>query len=785
MHVVYNGVTIYRAMTTSWEETVEYDSSGMNMIGNTIRMSFEGTVFPLRLFQNPTLFLPSPNNTNIGLLTDAGGENAVTSSFNYRLNALLRQLSMPRGVFLVNDDVRDAPIFEAYPQYDAEGNQPKIGTADLDDRQKRNLDVAGGPKPVSLSVLQVVNQCARVAFTIEIHKIRCLGGETYADGVNQLGANPKDGFVVSNRCWTEETLDDNFYTTRTFTGKLRISSIEKSVHFYRHMYYPPLEDGFRRSSVRFSESENGLELSYTVTDKQVRIAAPYPATAFSGNVSYNIINGANMQFSMNITMVGRPDAPKKMLTARAAQAVQKKLVAVAKNANGFIEKYNISENLGDPPSVSVSVNVQLYAKTKSANSNSKDKPDVAQLYSPCLDLIGDPVEFEEEMEYDNIVHVYNRFQSKKPDAYGYEIFSAYTDETQSDEEQTGERNNEDKEGSTKNPEAYGFIKCMATAPCALMKPVTSQTGAMTSELEDYSTKVYKDESDANYPTEQSNVQEDVFDYPYSVYKSDITYDVDLARFVLPQAKLKESETVNAAETAEQIKSKTAELEEKREQLKTLKEESQDSLGGITTEPPTGENNENNEGDGNENAEGEDEQSERETQIEQLSDQIETLEKEIADLRNKISTTRVIEVARPIARARVVIEAERFGRLPEMPDPDAIITTSGDDPIIFTPLKHEITLCEPRAARNNDGVSYSCIGTYEYVMSRPFKKGDEVWLLSNPTFQSECYYPKKTLENGTITKDTDALTALYNGTQLAHEDFAPKTEKETSALSMEN
>ena len=78
------------------------------------------------------------------------------------------------------------------------------------------------------------------------------------------------------------------------------------------------------------------------------------------------------------------------------------------------------------------------------------------------------------------------------------------------------------------------------------------------------------------------------------------------------------------------------------------------------------------------------------------------------------------------------------------------------------------MCEPKPAVNtNESVSYSLIGTYEYALSRPYKKGDEVWLLQNPTFGSNNYYPTKVVAGNKIP-DVDALTTMYDGRQLSHE-----------------
>ena len=712
MNVEYNGVYLQYASITSWDETVEYDSSGMNLIANKISLTIEGSVFPLLNSYNELIGKESTNVALEGYELNSVSIPDGTKSFAFRLNTCLRNLSLPRHDFIMKNAITEEVYFEAYAYDLTELGAPRT---DLSDAMRRNIDVNGGPKPRNVRVIQTCNEFARISFSIEITKIRCLAGEVTQSG-EILGADPtltesaSANFVVSNRCWTEETMDANFYVTRVFSGKLRISSILTSVHFYRDMYYPPLEDGFRRDSVRFSESEDGLELSYSVTDKQVRCSAPYPATAFSGNCSYSISNSAEQEFNMNLTMIGRPDASKPALVSRCMQAVYAKLKEVKKVGNGIMRKLNISENLGDPPSVTVTASYMLVSK-EASTSNGSTLADtfLETTMLPAADLIGHPLEWD-PLEINGYTYVYRRLKSPVPNPYGYNVFSAYGDEETSPQtsgetnvgtgdETSGKTEGGDNSGSgtgsgtAKHNPSYGYIKCLATAPCRIRPPKYAQENAAAAKLEkELTTKIVKDEPGTEYLVTATDVNEDAIEYPYSFYKSDITYFTDYSRIVLPKAP-----RVSVNEES------------------SLDDSSSDN-----------------------------------------------------DEDDDLSTVRIIEVAQPVPKARIVIEAERFGRLPEMPNPDEIVTTTGDNPIVFTCLKSETQICDPRAARNTqDSVSYSIIGTYEYAMSRQYKLGDEIWLLQNPTFGSTCYYPKKISEVGDKVDDLSALTYLYNGKQLSH------------------
>lgn len=799
MRVSYNGVVLNRVATTSWNETVEYDSSGMNMLGNKISLTFEGSVCALDSIGAPQQ--PPQNNEVVGKSINVdlsgfsqGGDGAI-KPLKQRLNIILRQLSMPRCELIVYDDVKNEPIFQAYPL--------TSDVANLTESQKRNVDINAGPKPRSVAVQHVYNGYARISVTFEVMKIRCLGGEL--DDFGELGTDPTKGFVVSNRCWTEETLDANFYKTRVFSGRLRVSAHHQSVHFYRDLYYPPLEDGFRRESVRFSESEDGLTLTYSITDKQIRCAAPYPATAFSGSVSYSVINGADMRMEMSLTMIGRPDAPKDALTARALQAITKKIQEFANGNGGFNEKFHISENLGDPPSVTINVAYRLFSSTKGAIGESDSFSELTKLYTSNIALIGKPLEFD-DLADGNVVYTYERTKSSVPNPFGYNVYEAY------DAEGNGEE--EEGEGNKQSSSTMKFIKCLASVPCAISIPQYTHSDVEGEEITGLGTKVIKqNENTLAYSEQSSGIAEEAIEYPYSFYKSDITYVTDYARLVLPKAKQTskkfssgsfsgtisegsfsltitndKNETIGSLSgtaTTEQGANKTKLTGTASVSVETANKSNRTTSKSAGSGASTSTNTETSVNANTETLTGTFEGVVvGETTTGEVSGTISgttvsTNEESAVSFTGSIqwnetvadtTTTKIVTLAQPIPKALVVIEAERFNRLPELPDPDEVVSTTGEDPISFICTKVETRVCEPQAARNNDGVSYSIIARYEYAMSRQYKQGDEVWLLQNPTFGASCYYPKQLTATGEKVADTEALKTIYKGTQISHSTY---------------
>lgn len=750
MRVEYNGVVIDHAHTTSWDETQRYDPSGMNLIGSEITLTFEGCVFGDMYGAG---FANGRPDVDVEI-----SATPYQSSLGSRLNIVLRQLSTPRKRLLVYDALNSELIFQAYPQ---DGNDGA-----LTETQKRNIDVNGGPKPSGVRVMQVANDWARIAFTIKVVKIRCLGGEINVAGAT-LGPDPTQDFVVSNRCHTDESIDDKFYLTRTFAGRLTISAANDSVLYYRELFYPPLEIGFRRTAVRFSESEDGLSLSYSVVDKQVRCAAPYPATSFNGSVSYSIINGAKMGFEINLSLIGRPDCDKRALVSLALQGVTRKIYEFSKAGNGFYESFRVSENLDDPPQVSVSIKATLYTKTKGSKDEQDSFPSVAQAFVPGIEVIGNPVEFEGIS--DGVQNfAYDRFRSANPSPWGYNVFCAYDDD-----EDKNKREAERFKG-------FEYIKCLATVPCVLptegivISESPSENARNSAYSESLATKVTQDPDGVDYRVKESGATSETVEYRYSHYKSDIQYSTGMGTLVVPNAEPSHSSqrTTTARTTAvAELAAYDAQIDNIRAQIDEIERSLLGSENGsVTLTDP---------GAGEEEPGEETEQTPEQTRLAELYASLRGLLQNRSKYALEVNCSSILRIARPQPRATVVIEAERFGRMPEMPDPEEIVSTEGEDPIVFTPISHSAKIVEPQPAVNNDEIRYLVTGVYEYALSRPHRKGDQIKLLMNPMFEGACYYPTKRDARGKLSYDVEALECLFNGKQLDNPPAEPPTNSESS------
>ena len=529
MKVIYNGIILRNAYTEEWNEECVYDQSGVNLLGNKITFTFVGNVFfPIHVPEDLTFVEPSLASAQVAVSGTSGYINSTNIS--RPVAYILRALQIPRKALELYYDGSVNSFFTAYPQY-----IPASGET-ISDEVKANYDVNNGPKPLSVSVSMISSKHVTVRFRIEVTKVRCFGGDTgYLSTNPKDPANPDNVQVLSNRCWTEETQDANFFTTRTFAGTLRLSSPNISAHNFRNLLYPELERGFKRESMVFAESEDGMSLNYRIVDRQVYNAAPWPATSMSGEVRVEGRNICEYFLTINVSLIGNPGADKRDLISRLIQiyATQVKRYTQYNNNGqqvtlGSIPKYfTLVDHIGETPEVTLQAQAQIFP-----SSTNSDNLSGGMVTLPSLPSMGDEFtlanddiigSFLLEPDPDNSTGVieYDRRDSHKPNVFGYNIFGLTTDTNDSD---------------NKNQAYCSFIKCLATTPCDRTNPVSSVWQSVPSNAppETIAVNVAKKGTlDArNTPRTQTASQESQI-YPITYYTSYITASTSYNRVLLP------------------------------------------------------------------------------------------------------------------------------------------------------------------------------------------------------------------------------------------------------------
>jgi hypothetical protein len=130
--------------------------------------------------------------------------------------------------------------------------------------------------------------------------------------------------VLNNRWNMSDKLDQNFYTTRTITGRLRVNRATLDPQAFRAWVIPPLQQGFIREAIECTTSVDGLTLDYNVTDREMFVAPPGEATDWDGTHTRITGDGSQTHDELALTLQGPKDADKANLMALAATIIEQK-----------------------------------------------------------------------------------------------------------------------------------------------------------------------------------------------------------------------------------------------------------------------------------------------------------------------------------------------------------------------------------------------------------------------------------------------------------------------------
>ncbi|MFO0948095.1 MAG: hypothetical protein U1D30_19605 [Planctomycetota bacterium] len=91
---------------------------------------------------------------------------------------------------------------------------------------------------------------------------------------------------------------------------------------FRHLGMPSLPRGWRRRSCQFAISQDGLSLNYNIEDEELTTVPKLPATAISGRYSEITSSMATQHFAeVSVDVSGPPNASKKDLVGIASEVV--------------------------------------------------------------------------------------------------------------------------------------------------------------------------------------------------------------------------------------------------------------------------------------------------------------------------------------------------------------------------------------------------------------------------------------------------------------------------------
>lgn len=214
------------------------------------------------------------------------------------------------------------------------------------------VDARNGPMPQSCVITQMHNTTFLLTYRIVAHYWE---NNKVTPGGNPLIVNRPTSIVLSNR-WTESVeMNECMMSTRTREGKFMIRSdnaqgqIADEVR--SQMAVVSIPEGFLRTSHRYSQSSDGLSLSYTLVDKEVFKMPPEPAFDAEGDYSESCNRLGVVRYAdCRVILKGaKTTAQDQLVLAAIAVAVSKLKIngagiipaAGETKANGILDSFNV------------------------------------------------------------------------------------------------------------------------------------------------------------------------------------------------------------------------------------------------------------------------------------------------------------------------------------------------------------------------------------------------------------------------------------------------------------
>ena len=278
----YNTETIWDPEITSVATEAIYDDGNQTNVRNKTVITVNGTV-------------------QVG---------QTAGDFDTRVSGLRKTFMEPRRALQVKlDDSAPVPLFDITPP-----------------------DDYGGPKPLTIDFTEIVGQTfCMVNFKIEVNLKEC--------------DNETPGNIASNRYSISTDIDEQFLSTRRINGTmvLRESANENNPDALRRLVTPNIPAGFKRTSMTFLVTTDGMTLEYELVDTEQYRTAPTPATSATGSFSVAMGEGYKWFNSFSITLEGPKNVLKKDLFKAAIKIARTRLKLDQQSE--ILKTVNLSEEL--------------------------------------------------------------------------------------------------------------------------------------------------------------------------------------------------------------------------------------------------------------------------------------------------------------------------------------------------------------------------------------------------------------------------------------------------------
>lgn len=385
--IVYNGVALRDCETKLFEQDVQYDESNTDVMYSRFRIRVASHLVSYQGATNNSL-----GKTQFGIDSFEGLYSKTTAA--QRHHDIQARLSEARGDFwmLIDNmitqqdgggapetldqplliaagkaydeeivtasiggaggtfysDVSNTPLYMPVHPFSGNADTPEYGSGTI--AKWKVLDCENGPKPKHVAITQVFGgRGFRVEFEIEVCRKLCKDDFQDEAPVVFGGDINSSNYVLSNRWYLDESKDDDWFTTRTLQGTLRVAHASYWPHAMRLLCLPKLLKGYKRVRQSFVSDPTDTILKYRIEDRQAHAAPPYPAVKWSGHHAETASGpGGQLRHSeIHIRLHGPPGCNKMELIAAAGKVAVHRIngLAFERDANGrIIDASTVLEN---------------------------------------------------------------------------------------------------------------------------------------------------------------------------------------------------------------------------------------------------------------------------------------------------------------------------------------------------------------------------------------------------------------------------------------------------------
>jgi len=282
-NVIYGGFKFPLVKTNRMSQEDVYTEDGMDYLYTKYTLDCQLLVTIESLAVNPSI---------------------ATGNLDQRIGALRTQILQPRQRFIYGLSDTGAPLLD-------------IG----------GPDIAGGPFPEAFDIVEVEGANAVImTFRITAHSSDC---------------PDDDKEFLSNRFEVTSSYNQDFFATRTTTGKLVMKGDrDPQPDEFRNVVMPLLPKSFRRKSMDFKVSSNGLELGYTIVDEEKFFLDRASTTADGTYTEEAVKKGVFVWAQIEITLSAPRNFSKGALVIRAVDIAFSRLEDF-----DFLESASITEKL--------------------------------------------------------------------------------------------------------------------------------------------------------------------------------------------------------------------------------------------------------------------------------------------------------------------------------------------------------------------------------------------------------------------------------------------------------